>query len=158
MSASGPAAPGDAPALQPPPPGPGPGPALPTPAAAARDAMDGRADLPAFPRAGPPPLAASDTVPAAPEGAGAARPGPPPRPTSFSVLDILDPNKFNSRRRRCVLLGPVAPAACAPCAPAPCAPAPSAPGRPPRAGELERRALAAAGGAGAATGAEPPRE
>ncbi|KAK2504858.1 hypothetical protein MC885_009403 [Smutsia gigantea] len=73
--------------------------------------MDGRAELPAFPRAGAPPLAASDTVPAAPEGAGAARPGPPPRPTSFSVLDILDPNKFNSRRRRCVLLGPVAPTA-----------------------------------------------
>lgn len=114
--------------------------------------MDGRAEMPAFPRAGAPPLAASDTVPAAPEGAGAARPGPPPRPTSFSVLDILDPNKFNSRRRRCVLLGPVAPAACAPCAPAP-----AAPGRPPRSEELERRALVAAG-AGAGTGAEPPRE
>lgn len=151
MSASGPAATGDGPALPPPPPGPGPGPAPPAPAAAAaRDAMDGRAELPAFPRAGAPPLAASDTVPAAPEGAGAARPGPPPRPTSFSVLDILDPNKFNSRRRRCVLLGPVAPAACAP--------APAAPGRPPRSEELERRALAAAGGAGAGTGAELPRE
>lgn len=153
MSANGPAAPGDVPALPPPPPGPGPGPAQPAPAAAAaRDAMDGRAELPAFPRAGAPPLAASDTVPAAPEGAGAARPGPPPRPTSFSVLDILDPNKFNSRRRRCVLLGPVAPSACAPCAPAP-----AAPGRPPRAEELERRTLAAAG-PGAAAGAEPPRE
>lgn len=117
--------------------------------------MDGHAELPAFPRAGAPPLAASDTVPAVPEGAGAARPAPPPRPTSFSVLDILDPNKFNSRRRRCVLLGPVAPAACAP---APCAPVAAAPGRPPRAEELERRALAAAREAGAATGAEPPRE
>lgn len=139
MSASGPAAPGDGPA----------------PVAPARDAMDGHAELPAFPRAGAPPLAASDTVPAVPEGAGAARPAPPPRPTSFSVLDILDPNKFNSRRRRCVLLGPVAPAACAP---APCAPVAAAPGRPPRAEELERRALAAAGEAGAAAGAEPPRE
>uniref|UniRef100_A0A8C9HEZ8 NK1 transcription factor-related protein 1 n=2 Tax=Piliocolobus tephrosceles TaxID=591936 RepID=A0A8C9HEZ8_9PRIM len=117
--------------------------------------MDGHsAELPAFPRAGAPPLAASDTVPAAPEGAGAARPAAPPRPTSFSVLDILDPNKFNSRRRRCVLLGPVAPAACAPCASAPCAPAPSASGRPQRAEELERRALAGAEGVGAA-GAEP---
>ncbi|XP_006874172.1 PREDICTED: NK1 transcription factor-related protein 1-like [Chrysochloris asiatica] len=117
--------------------------------------MDGRAELPAFPRAGAPPLAASDTVPAAPEGAGAARPAAPPRPTSFSVLDILDPNKFNSRRRRCALLGPVAPAACAP---APCAPAPApaTPGRPPRAEELERRALAASGGAGIAAGAELP--
>ncbi|KAM9238219.1 NK1 transcription factor-related protein 1 [Dugong dugon] len=153
MSASGPAAPGDGPALPPPPPGPGPGPAPPAPAVA-RDAMDGRAELPAFPRAGAPPLAASDTVPAAPEGAGAARPAAPPRPTSFSVLDILDPNKFNSRRRRCVLLGPVTPTACAPCAPAPCAPAPADPGRPPRAEELEHRALAAAGGAGAAAGAE----
>lgn len=152
MSASGPAAPGDGPALPPPPPGPGPGPAPPAPAA--RDVMDGRAEPPAFSRAGAPPLAASDTVPAAPEGAGAA-PAPPPRPTSFSVLDILDPNKFNSRRRRCVLLGPVAPAACAP---APCALVPAAPGRPPRAEELGHRALAAAGGAGAAAGAEPPRE
>uniref|UniRef100_A0A2K5ELF9 NK1 transcription factor-related protein 1 n=1 Tax=Aotus nancymaae TaxID=37293 RepID=A0A2K5ELF9_AOTNA len=115
--------------------------------------MDGRAELPAFPRAGAPPLAASDTVPAAPEGAGAARPAAPPRPTSFSVLDILDPNKFNSRRRRCMLLGPVAPAACAPCTSAPCAPAPAASGRPPRAEELERRALASAGGV---AGAEPP--
>ncbi|XP_019513493.1 PREDICTED: NK1 transcription factor-related protein 1, partial [Hipposideros armiger] len=105
---------------------------------------------PAFPRAGAPPLAASDTVPAVPEGAGAARPALPPRPTSFSVLDILDPNKFNSRRRRCVLLAPAA------CAPAPCAPVAPAPGRPPRAEELERRALAAAGEAGAAAGAEPP--
>lgn len=145
------AASGDGPALPPPPSGPGPGPAPSAPAAAARDAMDGRAELPAFPRAGAPPLAASDTVPAAPEGAGAARPAPPPRPTSFSVLDILDPNKFNSKRRRCVLLGPVAPTACAPCA--------AVPGRPPRAEEPERRALAAAGGgAGAGTGAEPPRE
>lgn len=133
MSASGPAAPGDGPA-------------------AARDAMDGHAELPAFARAGAPPLAASDTVPAVPEGAGAARPALPPRPTSFSVLDILDPNKFNSRRRRCVLLAPAA------CAPAPCAPVAPAPGRPPRAEELERRALAAAGEAGAAAGAEPPRE
>ncbi|XP_039324532.1 NK1 transcription factor-related protein 1 [Saimiri boliviensis] len=152
MSVSGPAAPGDGPAL-PPPPGPGSGPAPPAPAAAARDAMDGRAELPAFPRAGAPPLADSDTVPAAPEGAGAARPAAPPRPTSFSVLDILDPNKFNSRRRRCMLLGPVAPAACAPCTSAPCAPAPAASGRPPRSEELERRALASAGGV---AGAEPP--
>nr|KAF6388075.1 NK1 homeobox 1 [Myotis myotis] len=115
--------------------------------------MDGRAEPPAFSRSGAPPLAASDTVPAAPEGAGAARAAPPPRPTSFSVLDILDPNKFNSRRRRCVLLGPVPPAACAS---APCALVPAAPGRPPRAEELGHRALAAAGGAGAAAGAEPP--
>lgn len=144
MSASGPAAPGEGPALLPPPPpplppplpAPGPGPAPPA-TAAARDAMDGRAE---------PPLAASDTVPAAPEGAGAPRAAPPPRPTSFSVLDILDPNKFNSRRRRCVLLGPAAPA--------PCALVPAAPGRPPRAEELGHRALAAA----AASGAEPPRE
>ncbi|XP_053433774.1 NK1 transcription factor-related protein 1 [Nycticebus coucang] len=154
MSASGPAAPGDGPAL-PPPPGPGPVPSAPV--AAARDAMDGRAELPAFPRAGAPPLAVSDTVPPAPEGAGAARPAAPPRPTSFSVLDILDPNKFNSRRRRCVLLGPVATTACVPCAPAPCAPVPAASGRPPRAEELERRTLAGpAGGVGTSTGAEPP--
>uniref|UniRef100_A0A8C0WQF3 NK1 transcription factor-related protein 1 n=1 Tax=Castor canadensis TaxID=51338 RepID=A0A8C0WQF3_CASCN len=117
--------------------------------------MDGRAELPAFPRAGAPPLAASDTVPAVPEGAGAARPAAPPRPTSFSVLDILDPNKFNSRRRRCVLLGSVAPATCAPCVPTPCASAPAASGRSPCAEEQERRALAAAGGVGAAAGTEP---
>lgn len=159
-SSSGLAAPGEGPKLPPPLPGPGPGSAAPAPAAAAaRDAMDGRAELPAFPRAGAPPPAASDTVPAAPEGPGAARPGPPPRPTSFSVLDILDPNKFNSRRRRCVLLGPVAPAACAPCAPGPCAPAPAVPGRQPRSEELERRALAAPGAAaGSGVGAEPPGE
>ncbi|XP_029462635.1 NK1 transcription factor-related protein 1 [Rhinatrema bivittatum] len=33
------------------------------------------------------------------EGAGAAAPAPVHRTTSFSVLDILDPNKFNSRKR-----------------------------------------------------------
>lgn len=159
MSTSGPAAPGDIPALPPPPPPPEPGsgPAPPAPAATARDAMDGRAELPIFPRAGVPPLAASDTVPAVPEGAGAARPAAPPRPTSFSVLDILDPNKFNSRRRRCVLLGPVVPATCAPCAPAACVPVPAASGRSPRA-ELERRALSAATGVAAAAGAEPTSE
>lgn len=155
MSTSGPAAPGDIPALPPPPPGPGSGPAPPAPAATARDAMDGRAELPIFPRAGVPPLAASDTVPAVPEGAGAARPAAPPRPTSFSVLDILDPNKFNSRRRRCVLLGPVVPATCAPCAPAACVAVPAASGRSPRA-ELERRALSAS--TGVAAGAEPTSE
>uniref|UniRef100_A0A8C5KXV0 NK1 transcription factor-related protein 1 n=1 Tax=Jaculus jaculus TaxID=51337 RepID=A0A8C5KXV0_JACJA len=117
--------------------------------------MDGRAELPMFPRAGAPPLAASDTVPAVPEGAGAARPAAPPRPTSFSVLDILDPNKFNSRRRRCVLLGPVVPATCAPCASVPCVSAPAASGRSPRAEELERRALATTTGVAAAAGAEP---
>ncbi|XP_005068954.2 NK1 transcription factor-related protein 1 [Mesocricetus auratus] len=154
MSTSGPAAPGDVPVLPPPPPGPGSGPAPPAPAA-----MDGRAELPIFPRAGVPPLAASDTAPAVPEAAGAARPAAPPRPTSFSVLDILDPNKFNSRRRRCVLLGPVVPATsatCAPCAPATtaCVPVPAASGRSPRS-ELERRTLSAATGVAAAAGAEP---
>lgn len=157
MSTSGPAAPGDVPALPPPPPGPASGPAPPAPAATARDAMDGRAELPIFPRAGVPPLAASDTVPAVPEGAGVARPAAPPRPTSFSVLDILDPNKFNSRRRRCVLLGPVVPATCAPCAPAACVAVPAASGRSPRA-ELERRALSAASGVAAAAGAETTSE
>lgn len=158
MSTSGPAAPGDVPALPPPPPGPASGPAPPAPAATARDAMDGRAELPIFPRAGVPPLAASDTAPAVPEGAGAARPAAPPRPTSFSVLDILDPNKFNSRRRRCVLLGPVVPATCAPCAPAAaCVPVPAASGRSPRA-DLERRTLAVATGVAAAAGAEPTSE
>ncbi|XP_044304168.1 NK1 transcription factor-related protein 1 [Varanus komodoensis] len=40
-----------------------------------------------------------------PEGAGAALPAALHRTTSFSVLDILDPNKFNSRsRRQCALL------------------------------------------------------
>ncbi|KAK1327722.1 hypothetical protein QTO34_012627 [Cnephaeus nilssonii] len=87
-------------------------------------------------------------------------------PHPFSVLDILNPNKFNSRRRRCVLLGPVAPDASAPgpvrprprapsspCAlvpvrpgprapQAPCALVPAAPGRSPRAEELGPRALA----------------
>ncbi|NWJ04620.1 NKX11 protein, partial [Crypturellus undulatus] len=37
------------------------------------------------------------------EGPVAALP-PGHRPTSFSVLDILDPNKFNSKRRPCALL------------------------------------------------------
>ncbi|XP_029423573.1 NK1 transcription factor-related protein 1 [Nannospalax galili] len=111
--------------------------------------MDGRAELPVFPRAGAPPLAASDTVPAVPEGAGAVRPAAPPRPTSFSVLDILDPNKFNSKRRRCVLLGPVVPATCAPCASASATSGP-------RADELERRALSTGPGVAAAAGAEPP--
>ncbi|XP_007467963.1 PREDICTED: NK1 transcription factor-related protein 1-like [Lipotes vexillifer] len=141
----GPGAQSVCPARDPPPP---PGTVRSQLGARANEGGGARGRLRAHVCAATPPLAASDTVPAAPEGAGAARPGPPPRPTSFSVLDILDPNKFNSRRRRCVLLGP---AACAPCAPAP-----AAPGRPPRSEELERRALAAAGGAGAGTGAEPP--
>lgn len=37
------------------------------------------------------------------EGAGAALPIVH-RTTSFSVLDILDPNKFNSKRRQCAVL------------------------------------------------------
>uniref|UniRef100_A0A8C6XBW0 NK1 homeobox 1 n=1 Tax=Naja naja TaxID=35670 RepID=A0A8C6XBW0_NAJNA len=54
-------------------------------------------------RRGPPPNGGSHTLPG-PEGAGAAV-AVVHRTTSFSVLDILDPNKFNSKgRRQCALL------------------------------------------------------
>ncbi|XP_042314365.1 NK1 transcription factor-related protein 1 [Sceloporus undulatus] len=53
-----------------------------------------------------PSSSASSTTPGGPEGAGAALPvALVHRTTSCSVLDILDPNKFNSRSRRaCALL------------------------------------------------------
>uniref|UniRef100_A0A8V0YMX5 NK1 transcription factor-related protein 1 n=1 Tax=Gallus gallus TaxID=9031 RepID=A0A8V0YMX5_CHICK len=63
-----------------------------------------RAEAPsrASPRDSVPPLEASNTP--GQEGAVAALPIVH-RTTSFSVLDILDPNKFNSKRRQCAVFG-----------------------------------------------------
>uniref|UniRef100_A0A8B9T7M6 NK1 transcription factor-related protein 1 n=1 Tax=Anas platyrhynchos TaxID=8839 RepID=A0A8B9T7M6_ANAPL len=54
---------------------------------------------PASPCESRPPRLASDNTPGQ-EGAAGALPAVH-RTTSFSVLDILDPNKFNSKRRQC---------------------------------------------------------
>nr|XP_033788063.1 NK1 transcription factor-related protein 1 [Geotrypetes seraphini] len=66
-----------------------------------REGMESRGELPAYPcpanRERPGDSQRSNTP--GPEG-GAAAAAPVHRTTSFSVLDILDPNKFNSRKRR----------------------------------------------------------